>query len=132
VEQCWAATVHKSQGCEFPVVIMVAPWEHKRFLSRNLLYTGVTRAKTLCVVVGEDAVVSSAVGMANSLRRHTGLPKLLKHLVEHNLDRDEDPEPAEITGRHTGLTHVIKHYAESDLDISGPEPEDDYPLPPDP
>lgn len=73
VELAWAATVHKSQGCEFPVVIFVCPDAHRRMLTRNLFYTAVTRAKKLCVVVGHESAVSHAVATADVNRRSTGL-----------------------------------------------------------
>lgn len=73
VELSWAATVHKSQGCEFPVVIFVCPDAHRRMLTRNLLYTAVTRAKKLCIVVGHERALMHAVGNADVGRRFTGL-----------------------------------------------------------
>jgi len=82
IEPCWAATVHKSQGCEFPVVVMVCPWEHANFMSRNLLYTGVTRAKTQCILVGDDLAIGQAAARTSSLKRHTGLPKILEHRLQ--------------------------------------------------
>ena len=77
VELSWAATVHKSQGCEFPVVIFVCPEAHRRMLTRNLVYTAVTRAKKLCVVVGHDGALLHAVGNADVDRRYTGLASRL-------------------------------------------------------
>lgn len=74
----YAATVHKSQGCEFPVVVFFAPRAHRRMLNRNLLYTGVTRARTECVVVGSRAVVDACVAVADASRRHTGLRRRLR------------------------------------------------------
>lgn len=77
VELSWAATVHKSQGCEFPVVIFVCPDAHRRMLTRNLLYTAVTRAKKLCVVVGHESALMHAVGNADVDSRFTGLTRRL-------------------------------------------------------
>ena len=77
VELSWAATVHKSQGCEFPVVIFVCPDAHRRMLTRNLLYTAVTRAKKLCVVVGHGGALLHAVASADVDRRFTGLSSRL-------------------------------------------------------
>lgn len=74
----YAATVHKSQGCEFPVVVFFAPRAHRRMLNRNLLYTGVTRARTECVVVGDRSVVDACVRVADASRRHTGLQRRLR------------------------------------------------------
>lgn len=52
IEHCFCTTVHKSQGSEFPVVIIPMTWGPPMLLSRNLLYTAVTRAKKLVVIVG--------------------------------------------------------------------------------
>jgi exodeoxyribonuclease V alpha subunit len=69
----WALTVHRSQGSQFPAV--VAPWSmaYSHMLSRALLYTAVTRAQHLCVLVGERRAVSVASGRAEQRRRHSGL-----------------------------------------------------------
>jgi exodeoxyribonuclease V alpha subunit len=74
----YAATVHKSQGCEFPVVIFAAPRAHRRMLNRNLFYTGVTRAKKEALVVGSRATVDERVRVADASRRNTGLRRRLR------------------------------------------------------
>lgn len=85
VELAWAATVHKSQGCEFPVVIFVCPTEHRRMLNRNLFYTAVTRAKVKCIVIGHENALEHAVETADANRRHTGL---LSRLSRHALTNE--------------------------------------------
>lgn len=82
IELAYAATVHKSQGCEFPVVIFVAAMSHRRMLNRNLLYTGVTRSRTECIIVGEQNAIERAVETADSFRRHTGLQYRIMHAME--------------------------------------------------
>jgi exodeoxyribonuclease V alpha subunit len=69
----WALTVHRAQGSQFPAV--VAPWStaYSHMLSRALLYTAVTRAQRLCVLVGERKAVSMALNRAEQRRRHSGL-----------------------------------------------------------
>jgi exodeoxyribonuclease V alpha subunit len=69
----WALTVHRAQGSQFPAV--VAPWSpaYTHMLSRALLYTAVTRAQRLCVLVGERRAVAMALGRAEQRRRHSGL-----------------------------------------------------------
>ena len=54
IELAYAITVHKSQGSEFPVVIMPISWGPPMLLTHNLLYTAVTRAKSLVVLVGME------------------------------------------------------------------------------
>jgi exodeoxyribonuclease V alpha subunit len=86
VELAYAATVHKSQGCEFPVVIFVAPHDHRRMLNRNLIYTGVTRAKSECILIGDRAVIDHAVKVSDSFRRHTGLQiRLAEAMAEYGM-----------------------------------------------
>jgi exodeoxyribonuclease V alpha subunit len=69
----WALTVHRSQGSQFPAV--VAPWStaYAVMLSRALLYTAVTRAQQLCVLVGERKAVAMALARSELRRRHSAL-----------------------------------------------------------
>lgn len=73
----YAISVHRSQGCEMPVVIVPVHSSHGGMLSRNLLYTAVTRARTACVLVGQRAAVDRAVGRADAFRRNSRLAALL-------------------------------------------------------
>jgi exodeoxyribonuclease V alpha subunit len=77
ITMAWASTVHKSQGCEFPVVIFVCPMAHRRMLNKNLFYTAVTRAKKVCIVIGNDSAVQHAVKTEDLDKRGTGLAKRL-------------------------------------------------------
>jgi exodeoxyribonuclease V alpha subunit len=90
----WAATVHKSQGCEFPVAIVVCSNAHKRMLTRNLIYTAVTRAKKLCIVVGNRAALEHAVATVDTSRRFTGLKNMLENGLglDATLIEDEAPD----------------------------------------
>lgn len=69
----YAISVHKSQGAEFPVVVMPVLTQHYLMLQRNLLYTGVTRAKELCVLVGNRRAIAIAVRNNKVAHRHTAL-----------------------------------------------------------
>ena len=62
----YAITIHKSQGSEFPVVVMPIHMEHRFMLQRNLLYTAVTRARRLVVVVGTRSAIELAIARASS------------------------------------------------------------------
>ncbi len=73
----YAISVHRSQGCEMPVVVVPVHSSHGGMLSRNLLYTAVTRARTACVLVGQRAAVAKAVGRADAFRRNSRLAGLL-------------------------------------------------------
>lgn len=74
----YAFTIHKSQGSEFPVVIMPIDWSHYTMLKRNLLYTGVTRSRKLCVMVGQVSAVQRAVDSVQSEERYSRLKEWLK------------------------------------------------------
>src|SRR5205814_1697366 len=69
----YAATVHKSQGSEYPAVIVPVHTQHYMMLQRNLLYTAVTRGKRLCVLVGTRKALALAVRNAAVAARASGL-----------------------------------------------------------
>jgi len=69
----YAITVHKSQGCEFKVVVMPLHTQHFRMLQRNLLYTGITRARELMCLIGNTKAVQIAVKNNQVMKRFTGL-----------------------------------------------------------
>ena len=73
-----AMTVHKAQGCEVPAVVVPLVTEHAFMLSRQLLYTAVTRARVLVILVGERAALELAVARAEERSRCTGLETLLR------------------------------------------------------
>ncbi len=73
----WAISVHKSQGSEFRAVVMPVHTTHYIMLQRNLLYTGVTRAKELVVLVGTKRAVGIAVRNDKVAERHTALAERL-------------------------------------------------------
>ena len=73
----WAVTIHKSQGSEYPVVIMPMYMQHYLMLSRNLLYTGLTRAKQLAILVGPKKAIGLAVRQVKAQERYTLLRQRL-------------------------------------------------------
>ncbi len=73
LELAYAATVHKSQGSEFEAIIMPMCETHRLLMTRNLLYTAITRAKKLVVLVGQEEVVKAFVENDNIQRRFSGL-----------------------------------------------------------
>ncbi len=74
----YAATVHKSQGSEFKVVIMPISYGPPLLLSRNVLYTAITRAKTLVVLVGDERYLHEMIRNNNNRERHSGLGEFFK------------------------------------------------------
>ena len=73
----YACTIHKSQGSEFPAVVVAVAREHALMLRRNLLYTAFTRAKRLLVVVGDERALQLALRDDRVEERHTALRDLL-------------------------------------------------------
>ncbi len=78
LELAYAITIHKSQGSEFEAVVMALSDVPGRLQYRNLLYTGVTRAKKLCVLAGENRVVEAMVRAGNRSRRYSCFARLLR------------------------------------------------------
>jgi exodeoxyribonuclease V alpha subunit len=74
----WAVTVHKSQGSEYPVVILPLYMQHYLMLSRNLLYTGLTRAQQLAILVGPQKAIGMAVRQVKDKQRYTLLNQRLR------------------------------------------------------
>ena len=73
LQLAYALTIHKSQGSEFPCVIIPLSTQHFVLLERSLLYTAITRAKKLVILVGDPKALSLAVRKQENRRRHTGL-----------------------------------------------------------
>ena len=74
----YAVTIHKSQGSEYPVVVMPILMTHYVMLQRNLVYTGITRAKRLLVIIGTKKALSLAVRNVTVTRRNTMLKERLR------------------------------------------------------
>lgn len=79
VNLAYATTIHKAQGSEYPAVVMPLSMQHYTLLERNLLYTGVTRAKKLMVLLGEPKAVYMAVNRTQAEQRLTNLAAQLRH-----------------------------------------------------
>jgi exodeoxyribonuclease V alpha subunit len=79
---CWACTTHKSQGSEYPAVVMPLHTQHFKLLQRNLLYTAVTRGKRLVVLVGSRQALELAVRNVDTSRRYSLLEQRLRKEAE--------------------------------------------------
>lgn len=79
IEHSYCITIHKAQGSEFDVVIMIVPQASPVLLTRNLLYTGITRAKKLLIVIGYERVVDYMIKNVDSKKRNTGLEYKLRN-----------------------------------------------------
>ena len=73
----YATTIHKAQGSEYPIVVMPVLMTHFVMLQRNLIYTGITRAKKICVLLGAAKALAYAVRNVSVLKRNTRLKERL-------------------------------------------------------
>ncbi|MBM6882094.1 ATP-dependent RecD-like DNA helicase [Bacteroides caecigallinarum] len=82
----YATTIHKSQGSEYPIVVMPVLMTHYVMLQRNLIYTGITRAKKICVLVGTKKALSFAIRNLSVLKRNTKLKERLNALESQSAE----------------------------------------------
>ena len=78
ISLAYAITIHKSQGSEFPAVVIPLATQHYMLLQRNLIYTGITRGKKLLVTVGQKKALAIAIRNDRPQRRYSGLLVSLK------------------------------------------------------
>lgn len=95
----YATTIHKSQGSEYPIVVMPVLMTHYVMLQRNLIYTGITRAKKICVLVGTKKALSFAIRNLSVLKRNTKLKERLNALECQSAKVSVAAEPGEGYGK---------------------------------
>ena len=79
ISLAYAITIHKSQGSEFDALIIPVATQHFKMLFRNLMYTGLTRARQVCIFVGSRKALSMAVKQVDNRKRQTALSYLIMH-----------------------------------------------------
>jgi exodeoxyribonuclease V alpha subunit len=82
VVPAYACTIHKSQGSEYPAVVIVLHHQHHVMLQRNLLYTAISRGRRLVVIVGSRRALGRAVHNATVRKRHTRLAERLRAVIQ--------------------------------------------------
>ncbi|MDN0071688.1 ATP-dependent RecD-like DNA helicase [Bacteroides caecigallinarum] len=95
----YATTIHKSQGSEYPIVVMPVLMTHYVMLQRNLIYTGITRAKKICVLVGTKKALSFAIRNLSVLKRNTKLKERLNALEVQSAKVSMAAEPGADYGK---------------------------------
>ncbi|WP_338652726.1 MULTISPECIES: ATP-dependent RecD-like DNA helicase [Sporosarcina] len=94
----YCCSIHKSQGSEFPIVIMPIVRGHRKMLRRNLLYTGITRAKNFLILCGEPEEFRAGIARTDELERQTTLKERLNgDVVELVAMESPDPERAKVS-----------------------------------
>lgn len=88
LDLAYALTIHKSQGSDYPAVVIVAVRDHLPMLDRRLLYTAITRARRWCFIVTEPGVLQEVVRAEQVRHRHTALGERLRSY------RQNQPDPA--------------------------------------
>lgn len=89
IQLAYAITIHKSQGSEYPAVVIPIATQHFTLLERNLLYTAVTRGKQLVIVIGQPQAVAMAIKKSHSELRLTKLANRLQHLLTGNKESSD-------------------------------------------
>ncbi len=83
VVPAYAVSIHKSQGSEYPAVVIPVLTQHYVLLQRNLLYTAITRGKKLVVLIGSRRALAIAVANNKTLKRYTRLQaRMQSHLID--------------------------------------------------
>jgi exodeoxyribonuclease V alpha subunit len=85
ISLAYATSVHKSQGSEYPAVVIPLAMQHYMLLERNLLYTAVTRGRKLVVIIGQMKALAMAVKRTGSMKRLTNLQYRLKTIVKDKI-----------------------------------------------
>jgi len=78
ISPAYAITIHKSQGSEFPAVVLPLTMQHYLLLQRNLIYTGLTRGRRFVVIVGEKKALSLAIRNGQAAQRFSALSERLR------------------------------------------------------
>ncbi|PNH17933.1 AAA family ATPase [Lachnospiraceae bacterium] len=102
----YATTIHKAQGSEYPIVVMPFTMSHYVMLQRNLLYTGVTRAKKILVLIGEKKALWYAIKNETTAARNTRLAERLKDGTAPQQSRAAGEMPGERTVTYKGGTQI--------------------------
>ena len=82
IEHAFAVTIHKSQGSEYPAVILPLLGGNRKLMNRNLIYTAITRAKKLVIIVGDVNLVNQMIDNSEEQKRYTSFALRLEEMNE--------------------------------------------------
>ena len=102
ISLAYAVTIHKSQGSEFPAVVIPLATQHYVLLQRNLIYTGITRGKRLVVVIGQKKALGIAVLNDRPQKRYSGLLASLQFQGDHQFHRPQQKALSDTTAAGGG------------------------------
>jgi exodeoxyribonuclease V alpha subunit len=106
ITHAYCCSIHKSQGSEFPIVVLPIVKSYYRMLRRNLLYTAVTRSKQFLILCGEEEAFQIGVNRNEDSVRQTNLQALLK---EQLVDELEDPEVPFMKDANIGMENLTPY-----------------------
>lgn len=106
ITHAYCCSIHKSQGSEFPIVVLPIVKSYYRMLRRNLLYTAVTRSKQFLILCGEEEAFQIGVNRNEDSIRQTNLQALLK---EQLVDELEDPEVPFMKDANIGMENLTPY-----------------------
>jgi exodeoxyribonuclease V alpha subunit len=106
ITHAYCCSIHKSQGSEFPIVVLPIIKSYYRMLRRNLLYTAVTRSKQFLILCGEDEAFQLGVSRNEDSVRQTNLQPLLRESLDNDI---EDPEIPFMKDANIGMENVTPY-----------------------
>ena len=106
ITHAYCCSIHKSQGSEFPIVVLPIVKSYYRMLRRNLLYTAVTRSKQFLILCGEDEAFQLGVSRNEDSVRQTNLQLLLRESLDNDI---EDPEIPFMKDANIGMENVTPY-----------------------
>lgn len=95
----YATTIHKAQGSEYPIMVMPVLMSHYIMLQRNLIYTGITRAKKICVLIGQPKALSYSIRNLTVTDRNTRLKERLHGLLPVTREQKQTIQPDVVENR---------------------------------
>jgi exodeoxyribonuclease V alpha subunit len=115
ITHAYCCSVHKSQGSEFPIVVLPVVKSYYRMLRRNLIYTAITRSKQFLILVGEEDALKMGIERGDDTERNTTLVEMLVHMLpELNGDPDIKVESHQVVENKVAPAEVKKASNEND------------------